>query len=236
MKDVMKIGAGRLRPRSNALGMLGMSALVFVLATAVNCFGSSPQPVYYALEGTGEVTSRAVKWPHSLVVTRFTVRAPYDRPELVYRKEGRELRFYPFDLWAGKPGRMMAEAVTEHLRSAGLFKDVTMSTVAGEADFELRGEVVTIVDLDLAEKDWRAHLETRFEPFEYGVLGQIAPDEHDFAGRLFVLAPGFADVRSHEHVHALEDHAPVGPVHEKHAFIPEHVWPVNLSQSAHIFL
>lgn len=163
MNDVMKIGAARVRPGSNALGMLGMAALVFLVATAVNCFGTSQQPVYYALEGTGEVTPRAVKWPHSLVVTRFTVRAPYDRPELVYRKAGRELRFYPFDLWAGKPGRMMAEAVTEHLRSAGIFRDVTMSTVAGEADFELRGEVVTIEELDVAEKDWRAHLEMRFE-------------------------------------------------------------------------
>ncbi len=127
------------------------------------CFGSSPQLVYYALEGDAKVTPTHPRSPAKLVVTRFEVRAQYDRPELMYRKNERELRFYPFDLWASKPGRMMAEAVTQHLRKAGLFTAVAMQTVTGGADYELRGEVITLEELDLGERDWRAHLAMRFE-------------------------------------------------------------------------
>ena len=127
------------------------------------CFGTSPQPVYYALEGDAAKVVPHTRTEAKLVVTRFDVRAQYDRPELVYRKNERELRFYPFDLWASKPGRMMAEAVTQHLRKAGLFTAVAMQTVTGGADYELRGEVITLEELDLGERDWRAHLAMRFE-------------------------------------------------------------------------
>lgn len=152
----------RITPNLRGLGALGACALVFVLSTLVNCFGTSQEPVYYQLEGSGAVAPRT-RTASTLVVTRFDVRAPYDRPELVYRQKGRELRFYPFDLWASKPGRMMAEAVTEHLRTAGLFADVSMRTTVGNADYELRGEVVTVEELDVGERDWRAHLAMRFE-------------------------------------------------------------------------
>jgi len=137
-------------------------AVLFVISTLVNCFGTSQEPVYYALEGTGPVPPRT-RTAATLVVTRFEVHAPYDRPELVYRQKGRELRFYPFDLWASKPGRMMAEAATGHLRAAGLFANVSMRSTAGLADYELRGEVVTVEELDVGERDWRAHLAMRFE-------------------------------------------------------------------------
>ena len=127
------------------------------------CFGTSQQPVYYALEGDAAKVVPHTRTEAKLVVTRFDVRAQYDRPELVYRKNERELRFYPFDLWASKPGRMMAEAVTAHVRQAGLFATVTMQTMAGDADYELRGEVLTLEELDLGERDWHAHLAMRFE-------------------------------------------------------------------------
>lgn len=137
--------------------------LVCVLAIGSGCFGTSQQPVYYALEGVGDVPQRPTRSKHTLAVTRFDVRAPYDRPELVYRAKERQLRFYPFDLWAGKPGRMMAEAVTSHLDRAGLFADVSMRSTVGLADYELRGEIITIEELDVSERDWRAHLAMRFE-------------------------------------------------------------------------
>jgi ABC-type uncharacterized transport system auxiliary subunit len=127
------------------------------------CIGaSSPTPVYYALSGTGEATARGPT-TYTLAVTRFVTRAAYDRSEVVYREHTRELRYYPFHLWASKPGRMLPEAVTAHLREAGLFADVRYGPVVGASDYELRGEVISIEERDADELSWQAHLAMRFE-------------------------------------------------------------------------
>jgi ABC-type uncharacterized transport system auxiliary subunit len=156
-------------------GGLGAAWLALLCSACIG--GSSPAPVYYALEGAGDVRPRA-QTGSKLAVVRFAARAPYDRSEVVYRVRTRELRYYPFDLWASKPGRMLAEAVAMHLRKTELFSDVSFGPVVGAADYELRGEVLSIEERDVDERSWRAHLAMRFE------LVQVATQEvvlrHEF--------------------------------------------------------
>jgi ABC-type uncharacterized transport system auxiliary subunit len=176
--------------------------LTMVLAAGAvgGCLSASVEPRYYALAGVGMaagaapsvVENSAAPWPVSIVVARFETRFVYDRLELVYRPSARELRFDAYRLWASKPGRMLSDAVAEHLRGTGRFAAVSARAGAKQADFELRAEVLAIEEIDVDKTHWKARLAMRFE------LVALPGDEvvwrHAFATERAVRAPHPAEV------------------------------------------
>lgn len=140
------------------------------------CLSASIEPRYYTLAGAGRGPRAAetgqrdpagtVMSPVSIVVARFETQFIYDRLELVYRPSARELRFDAYRLWAAKPGRMLRDAVAEHLRASGRFAAVSTHLGAAPADFELRGEILAIEEVDVDKTHWLARLAMRFELVE----------------------------------------------------------------------
>jgi ABC-type uncharacterized transport system auxiliary subunit len=115
-------------------------------------------------------------YPFTLYVRRFDSAIAYDRPEIVYRADEHELRYYQYRLWIAKPGRMVGEQVAKHLEAIGLFEAVTLRPTERVAHFELGGVVLSIDVLDpgadgetsaeasaedRAEQPWRARLAMR---------------------------------------------------------------------------
>lgn len=140
----------------------------FGLALALAaCFGSAPQARYYTLDGHSAEPALAgsapAPWPITLAVERFSTSLVYDRFELVYRPNARELRFDAYRLWVAKPGRLLGEAVAEHLRTGAMFRAVVGQGSGRAADYELRGEVLAIEEVDQDAEHWRARLALRFE-------------------------------------------------------------------------
>lgn len=151
------------------MGARDLRGLVLAIALgalgACSIGGSSPQPVYWSLEGQGGTDGPGAREQrrYTAVVTTFEVGAPYDRRELVLRSRTRELRYAAYDLWASRPGRMLADATRERLRASGIFQDVSRGVVAGLSDYELRGEVLALEQRDLDGGRSEAHLAMRFE-------------------------------------------------------------------------
>lgn len=149
------------------------------------CLGASIEPHYYMISGanpepvvnatqrvaptiadvadTGaRAAAAATPWPLSLVVARFETQFVYDRLELVYRPAPHELRFDAYRLWAARPGRMLSDAVADHLRATGRFAAVSTHPPLA-ADFELRGLVERLEEVDHDKTHWTARLAMRFE-------------------------------------------------------------------------
>lgn len=138
------------------------------------CFGGSPQPRYFALEPAAPERVAAAPYPFTLLVRRFDTALAYDRREIVYRPRDNEVRFYDYRLWIAKPGHMLGEVVAAHIDALGLFEAVTTRSTERLAHYELRGEVMTIDELDQVgvgsgesegkpAKLWRARLGLRLE-------------------------------------------------------------------------
>ncbi len=164
------------------------------------CLTSSIEPRYYALAGVGAKVGAGpssgegarVPWPVSLVVARFDTQFVYDRLEFVYRPSARELRFDAYRLWASKPGRMLSDAVAEHLRNTGMFAAVSTRVGPKQVDFELRGEVLAIEEIDVDKTHWKARLAMRFELV--AASGDEVVWRHAFATEQAVRAPQPAEV------------------------------------------
>jgi len=153
-----------MRRHARHLARLGLVAGLAISGSLAGCFGSSPEPRYYAFEPATPARLPGVPYPFTLLVRRFDTALAYDRTELVYRPHEHELRFYPYRLWVARPGRMLSEVVANHLDALGLFEAVTPRPTERPAEYELRGEVLAIDELDPIDvpegvkKTWQARL------------------------------------------------------------------------------
>lgn len=192
-----------------AMGVVGRVLCLALAAGAVGgCLSASIEPRYYVLAGTGmgvgagsgvaefagdpRTETPPAPWPVSIVVARFETQFVYDRLELVYRPSARELRFDAYRLWASKPGRMLSDAVAEHLRGTGRFAAVSERAGPKQADFELRAEVLAIEEIDVDKTHWKARLAMRFELV--ALPGEEVVWRHAFATERAVRAPQPAEV------------------------------------------
>src|SRR5690606_4196046 len=69
------------------------------------------------------------------------------------------------------------------------------------------------------------------QALEEQLPGQVAADEHHLAGTTLAGFPAPAEIGTHHVVDSLEHRLAIGPLHEEHAFIPQHVGAVNLNQA-----
>lgn len=146
--------------RSTAILFL---ALVTLLAGCVG--GSGVQRRYYSISYNLNQDLRVYqnhRYPVTLRVERFQSSQAYDRNELVYRTNAHEFQYDYFRLWAAKPRKMMREVVAGHLKHANLFENVVINIGDRIPEYELRGEILAIEELDASADVWFAHLAMRF--------------------------------------------------------------------------
>ena len=72
--------------------------------------------------------------------------------------------------------------------------------------------------------------EALFQSLDEQISRELFPDEDHLAGGLFARLPAPSQIRTHHHVDTLEHRLAIRALHEKHAFIPQHVRTVNLDQ------
>src|SRR5690606_37921533 len=68
------------------------------------------------------------------------------------------------------------------------------------------------------------------QALEEQLPGQVAADEYHLAGAALARLPAPTEIGAHHVMNALEHRLAIGPLHEEHAFIPQHVGSVNLDK------
>src|SRR5690606_13371045 len=61
--------------------------------------------------------------------------------------------------------------------------------------------------------------------------GQVAAAEFHLGGAALTCLPAPTEIGTHHVVNALDHRLAIGPLHEEHAFIPQHVGSVNLDET-----
>lgn len=167
-------------------------ALLLVVVAGCLSGGSNARRTYYSLRYTPNPDHRApTQYDATLLVGRFTADIAYRRQEIVYRSNPYEFSYYNYKLWAARPDKMLAAMVTDHLRNAELFRDVTNRVGDQLPEYELEGDILAIEELDSSEDQWFAHLTLRLRLVRYSDRQLIAEvlldDKSPVAGQTPVL-------------------------------------------------
>jgi len=88
-------------------------------------------------------------YPYVIRLREFTIEEAYSRPQIVYRLNPYELRYYNFRLWAVKPTRMVTDLMFKHLNSVNITNSVVRRFDEGRRpDYELSGTIEALEEYD----------------------------------------------------------------------------------------
>ena len=112
-----------------------------LLALTVLACGRAPVRNYYTL--TYETPAKRAETPADVMVRvrKVKVRESYRRTELVHRYDVHEMRYFRSRRWSEPPEKMLTTLLTEHLRAAGVAKQVTSSIGQTEPDYSVQAEL-----------------------------------------------------------------------------------------------
>ena len=149
---------------------LGPSVPVLLLVLMVTaCGGSAPVRHYYSLTYTlpqvAEIPTEGFKYPYIIRVANFEVALAYDRPQIVYRESPYKLEYYNYQLWTGRPQKLVRDLVVRHLSAVYLFQEVTKEYTR-VPHYELEAEIEGIEEYDSGDV-WFAHLAITFKLVEF---------------------------------------------------------------------
>lgn len=115
----------------------------------------APPPVrqYYMLNYTPMPMQQRLNetpYPYVIRLREFSIEEAYSRPQIVYRLNPYELRYYNFRLWAVKPTRMVTDLMFKHLNTANLTNSIVRRFDEGgrRPDYELSGIVEALEEYD----------------------------------------------------------------------------------------
>ena len=111
-----------------------------------------PSRQYYMLNYVpASMQQRTMETPYPFIIRlrEFSIEEAYSRPQIVYRQNPYELRYYNFRLWAVRPTRMVTDLMFKHLNTVNLTSSVVRRFDEGRRpDFELSGIIEAIEEYD----------------------------------------------------------------------------------------
>jgi ABC-type uncharacterized transport system auxiliary subunit len=126
------------------------------------CFSASPaaRRYYYALQppsGSAAYQPQS-RYDVAILVSPFAADTAYRRQELVYRANPFEFGYYNNRRWAARPDKMLTDLYVDSLRRSQLVALVQSQITDRVPDYELRGTVRAVEELDSADDVWFARL------------------------------------------------------------------------------
>jgi ABC-type uncharacterized transport system auxiliary subunit len=116
------------------------------------------------------------------------VRLAYDRPQIVYRYDPYNFRYYHFRFWVAKPQSMVAELVLQHLKHLNLFREISLTYTAGIPDYELAGQIDALEEYDSGDT-WYAHLAMSFRLVRFSDRQVVFTWQFDEKKEVFTKEP-----------------------------------------------
>lgn len=135
----------------------------------LSCGSDIPEKHYYSMSYplpiVENIPGAGYKYDNVLRIKKFDVSMAYDRPQIVYRYSPYKLKYYNYQLWIGRPQKILRNMVFRHLYSVHMFKVVTKE-LSQVPDYELKAEIEGIEEYDSGDV-WYAHLAMNFKLIDF---------------------------------------------------------------------
>ena len=133
-------------------------AAFFAAVLLVGC-GAAHTKRYFQIHIVESTPKALPKIERSLRVELAAVDTLYDDIRILYRVSPYELKYYPYEFWAEKPGKMIGVAIAAFLAKKQCFSRITLGPQkeTEDADFILRSRVRVLEEIDTANA-WQARL------------------------------------------------------------------------------
>lgn len=128
------------------------TAILFVLAALVTlsgCGGKARYPSYYTLnlpappDPPPQESARG-----SLAVRQFRAPAYLRQGAIVYKTSPEQIGFYAYHRWAVDPREFVTNAVVEHLRASGNFRQVKVYDGHPDIEYVISGRLERLEEID----------------------------------------------------------------------------------------
>ncbi len=139
--------------------------LILLLLQACSSPAPLPDDRYYDLRPKGlKPMKTAKKKAVHLVIRRPRADALRASRNMVYSRDGLEMRQYHHHFWADRPDRMLERALLDSLQQSGLFASVGSLPLQTGTNAELRGEILRL-DRVRSGAGWKVDVALRFTYF-----------------------------------------------------------------------
>jgi ABC-type uncharacterized transport system auxiliary subunit len=138
---------------------------ILIVALMSGC-GSTHVRRYFQIQSVASEDPALPRIERRLLVEASSVDALYDDIRILYRVSPFELKYYPYEFWAEKPGKLAGAAMAEYLVKKKVFTGIARDTVKEEPEVILRSRVRVIEEIDDPEF-WQARLAMELEFLDF---------------------------------------------------------------------
>ena len=133
------------------------AALCILAATLMSGCGSTHVKRYFEIRSIVAAEPALPKIERRLLVETASVDPLYDDIRILYRVSPFELRYYPYEFWAEKPGKQIRAAMAEYFAEKKVFPWIAQETTREAVDIVLRSRVRVLEEID-SPNTWQASL------------------------------------------------------------------------------
>jgi ABC-type uncharacterized transport system auxiliary subunit len=133
------------------------AAICILMAALMSGCGAAPVKRYFEIRAFAADEPALPKVEQRVLVEPAAVDALYDDIRILYRVSPFELKYYPYEFWAERPGRQIGAAMAEFLVKRKVAPVVGGDRAKGEAEIVLRSRVHALEEIDNPDA-WLARL------------------------------------------------------------------------------
>jgi ABC-type uncharacterized transport system auxiliary subunit len=164
-------------------------AFCLLAAALMSGCGAAPVKRYFEIRTIAADELALPKVERRVCVEPAAVDALYDDTRIVYRVTPYELRYYPYEFWAERPGRQIGTAMAEFLAKKNVFSSVGQDCTKVGPDLILRSRVRALEEIDRPDV-WEARLAMDIEFVSAKTGAFIAGTRFDRTGKMFKQTVG----------------------------------------------
>jgi len=157
------------------------AAIVILIAAFMIGCGSTHTRRYFQIKTVSAVDPALPRVERRLLVEPASVDPLYDDTRILYRVSPFEVKYYPYEFWAEKPGKLVGDAMAEFLVKKKVFPVVGRG-VAGlakeEPEIVLRSRVHVLEEID-NPNSWQARLAMDLEFVDFKTGKAVASSSFD---------------------------------------------------------
>jgi len=168
--------------RNKRIRWIAIVLMTIVVFTVIGCASKMTTASYYLIDyrpvaRNANLTS-VQKIPKRVAVKNFKIPRSFDSNRIIARYSSHQINYYRYSLWAVRPQIAVADLLTQHINTYGLFAKCQREFLDERPDYEISGEIYQIEKYQ-SELYTAAHLKMVFELHDYNNGNLLVKHEFD---------------------------------------------------------